>query len=107
MANKRASYVTTRNINKARVLLEHGATTNQISRIMNIGMGKATYLRTLVKNKEKVSALKNLETKSKVETKKAIVSKKPRVSNAVIVPKENINVIRTGNNITVTINLAI
>jgi len=107
MANKRASYVTTRNINKARVLLVHGATTNQISRIMDIPFNKACYLRTLVNNKAKVSPLKNLDTKSKVDTKNPIVNKKPRVSNAVVVPKENINVIRTGNNITVTINLAI
>ena len=107
MANKRASYVTTRTINKAELLMKYGATTNEISRIMNIEIGKAMYLRTLVRNKEKVSTLKKLETKSKVEVKNTIVSKKPRVSKALVVPKENINVLRTGNNITVTINLAI
>jgi len=107
MANKKASYVTTRNINKAQSLMQYGATTSQISRIMKIAPGQAMYLRTLVNNRTKVSELKNLNTKTKVETKNPIVNKKPRVSNALVVSKENVNVIRTGNNITVTINLAI
>ena len=107
MANKKASYVTTRNINKVQSLMSMGISTTQISNVMCIPFNHASYLRTLVNNRTKASELKNLNTKTKVETKNPIVNKKPRVSNAVVVSKENVNVMRTGNNITVTINLAI
>lgn len=107
MANKKASYVTTRNINKVQSLMSMGISTTQISNVMSIPFNHASYLRTLVNNRTKASELKNLNTKTKVETKNPIVNKKPRVSNAVVVSKENVNVMRTGNNITVTINLAI
>ena len=69
MANKRASYVTAKNINKAQILMVHGATTTEISRIMDIPFNHATYLRTLVNKKGQTPVLKNLDTKSKVVTK--------------------------------------
>lgn len=107
MANKRASYVTTRNINKVQSLMSMGISTTQISNVMCIPFNHASYLRTLVNNKAKASTSKNVNVKPVINYNKPIVNKKPRVSNAVVVSKENVNVIRTGNNITVTINLAI
>lgn len=107
MANKRASYVTTRNINKVESLMSMGISTTQISNVMSIPFNHASYLRTLVNNKAKSSTSKSVNVKPVVNYNKPMVSKKPRVSNAVVVSKENVNVIRTGNNITVTINLAI
>ena len=107
MANKRASYVTTRNINKVKLLMRMGISTTQISNAMCIPFNHASYLRTLVNKKAKASISKNVNVKPVVNYNKPMVSKKPRVSNAIVVPKENINIIRTGNNITVTINLAI
>jgi|688.fasta_scaffold00850_2 hypothetical protein len=107
MANKRASYVTTRNINKVQSLMNMGMSTTQISNLMSIPFNHATYLRTLVNNKSKSSTSKDVNVKPVVNYNKPMVNKKPRVSNAVVLTKENVNVIRTGNNITVTINLAI
>lgn len=107
MANKKASYVTTRNINKVQSLMSMGMSTTQISNLMSIPFNHASYLRTLVNNKAKLSKSKNVSVKPVVNYNKPVVNKKPRVSNAVVVSKENVNVIRTGNNITVTINLAI
>jgi hypothetical protein len=107
MANKKVSYTTTKNINKAQSLIKMGTTTSQMAKLMNLSYNQAMYLRYLVNNKNQTSALKDKAVVAMVNTKKPLVNKKPRVSKTIMATKENVNVKRDGNNITVTINLAI
>ena len=109
MANKKANYTTTKNINKIQKLINMGTTNTQMSKLMNLSYNQVFYLRYLVNNKNQKEAL-NDSTVIAMVNKKPIVKRKARVSNVVkaktATPKE-VEVKRIGNNIRVTINLAI
>lgn len=118
----RATYINNKNIKRCTNLVNLNTTTTRIASLMGLKYNEAWYLRNYVMNKMQSSALndkkiinlvaKSVDVKPKVGiTKKArtAVTKK-RIADVISAKNttpEVVKVDRKGNNITITINLAI